>query len=221
MDVLDAIIGRASTRAFLDRPVSRGILHKILDTARWAPSGVNSQPWQVCVVTGESKQRISDSIVAAMEAGHKPNPDYRYYTKEFPELYRERQVACGKALYGALGIQREDKQRRKEQWMKNYHGFGAPAEIFIFIESIMEKGSWLDMGMFVQNIMLAARGCGVETCPQAALAEFPDIVRNELKIDSSRHLICGIAVGYADFTDPVNQYRTERESVDQFTEWFD
>lgn len=221
MDVIEAITGRASTRAFLDKPVSPDAIRAILDAARWAPSGVNSQPWRVAVVGGEAKKRIGDRIVAVVEAGMKPNPDYKYYADKFPEPYRARQVACGAALYGALGIAREDAARRKAQWMKNYHGFGAPVELFVFVEDVLEKGSWVDMGMFIQNIALATRGHGLETCPQAAMAEFPDIVREELGYGASMKLVCGIALGHADRADPVNNYRTAREPVDGFTRWFD
>ena len=220
MDVITAIRGRASTRAFLDKPVGREIVESILEAARWAPSGVNTQPWQVAVAKGEIKDRISRAIVNAVESGEAPRPDYQYYPGRFTGVYRERQVACGKALYGALEIVREDMERRKGQWMKNYYGFGAPVELFVMVESALEKGSWVDMGMFIQNIMLAARGFGLETCPQAAMAEYPDIVRNILGYPESLHLICGIAIGHADHEHRVNSYRTEREPVESFTQWF-
>ncbi len=219
MDVFEAITGRASIRAFLKKPVPRELIHKILDVSRWAPSGVNVQPWHVAVATGAVKVRIGRAIVEAIESGQKHNPDYQYYCDKFWEPYRTRRFQCGLALYGALGIDRKDVEKRKEQWMKNYDGFGAPVELFVFIDKDFAKGSWTDMGMFIQNIMLAARGCGLETCPQASMAEYPDIVRGLLEIPENLSLICGIAVGYADKADPVNNYRTERDSVDSFTQW--
>ncbi len=219
MDVIEAIRGRASTRAYLDKPVPRDVVSRVLDAARWAPSGVNTQPWQVRVAMGAAKQRISDEILAARKAGQDPLPDYKYYAKKLSEPYRSRQKSCGLALYGALGIQRQDSERREAQWMKNYSGFGAPVELFVFIDSTLEKGSWVDTGMFIQNIMLAARGFGLETCPQAAMAEFPEIVRRTLVVPKELSLICGIAIGYADPSDPVNRYRTEREPVESFTKW--
>lgn len=219
MDVIEAIRGRASVRAYLDRPVSNEVITEILEAARWAPSGVNTQPWFVHVVTGPLKQQMGDEIIAAKEAGQEPNQDYKYYPDTFPEPYLTRRRACGQALYGALGIDKRDIERRKEQWYKNYHGFGAPVELFVFIESRLEKGSWVDMGMFIQNIMLAARGFGLETCPQAAMAEYPDIVRRILGVPETLSLMCGIALGYADYDDPVNLYRTEREPVEEFTTW--
>ena len=219
MDVIETIIGRRSTRAFLDRTVDRDVIRDILQTARWAPSGVNSQPWQVAVVSRTIMKDIGDQITSALDSGQKPDPDYQYYPSTFPQPYQTRRVKCGQALYGTLNIQREDKEKRKEQWYKNYYGFGAPVVFFIFIETCMEKGSWVDTGMFIQNVMLSARGYGLETCPQAALAEFPNIVRSILKLPQSLQLVCGISVGYPDHSDPVNQYRTEREEVDDFTTW--
>ena len=216
MDVFQAIRDRASTRAFQDRPVPKEVIHQVLDTARWAPSGVNTQPWHVAVATGSTKKKISDALLEAHHSGQQSTPDYKYYADPFPRRYRARQVACGAALYGALGIQRDDKQARVNQWLKNF-----VVELFFFVEDTLEKGSWLDMGMFIQNVMLAVRGHGLETCPQFSMAEYPDIVRSILELPDSLLLICGLAVGYADRDDPVNNYRTEREPVEKFAQWFE
>lgn len=219
MDVLKAIKERRSIRAFLDREVEESVVRKILDTARWAPSGVNSQPWQVAAVSKDIMVQIGDRIIDALDSGQNPNPDYQYYPKTFPQPYKTRRMECGQALYGALGIQREDKKARKDQWYKNYYGFDAPVVLFVFIEDCLEKGSWIDTGMFIQNIMLAARAFDLETCPQAALAEFPDIVRSVLNKPPSLHLVCGIAIGFPDPHHPVNNYRTDRERIEHFTTW--
>lgn len=220
MELLEAIRGRASTRAFLDQPVSKETIHNVLEAARWAPSGGNTQPWQVAVVAGETKRTIGDRMVAAFQSGDKGDADYQYYAHRFPEPYRKRRFTCGMALYDALEIERSDREARNLQWEKNYHGFDAPVEIYIFVDEALEMGSWVDAGMFIQNVMLAARAFGLETCPQAALAEYPDIVREELDLPNSMKLICGIAMGYPEKEAPVNNYRTERESVDGFTKWF-
>ncbi len=127
MNITEAIRGRASTRMFTDQAVSRDVIHQILDAARWAPSGVNTQPWQVAVVMGDAKRKIGDALVEARSLGQVANPDYKYYAERLTEPYRSRQKACGLALYGALGIGRDDTQDRMAQWLKNYHGFGAPA----------------------------------------------------------------------------------------------
>ena len=196
-------------------------MEAVLEAARWAPSGGNTQPWEVAVVTGDPKKEIGDRMVEALRSGDKGNADYQYYARRFPEPYKTRRFDCGMALYNALGIQRSDKEARAQQWEKNYHGFDAPVELYFFVDEALELGSWVDTGMFIQSVMLAARAYGLETCPQAALAEYPDIVREVLAFPQTKKLICGVAVGYPDREAPVNQYRTERASVDEFTSWHD
>lgn len=220
MEVTEAIRNRKSTRAFLDKPVPDEVITTVLECARWAPSGVNSQPWQVAVVTGETKRQLGNALAKQRADGETPRQDYNYYPTQIEEPYISRKRACGHALYSALGIKHNDIETRKAQWMKNYHGFGSPVALLFFIDAILEKGSWVDMGMFIQNVMLAARGFGLETCPQAALAEYPDVIRNILNIPDSKKLICGMALGYADYDDPSYQYRTEREPVENFTQCY-
>ncbi len=220
MEVTEAIRNRKSTRAFLDKPVPDEVITTVLECARWAPSGVNSQPWQVAVVTGETKRQLGNALAKQRADGETPRQDYNYYPTQIEEPYIARKRACGHALYNALGIKRNDIEKRKAQWMKNYHGFDSPVTLLFFVDAILEKGSWVDVGMFIQNVMLAARGFGLETCPQAALAEYPDVIRNILNIADSKKLICGMALGYADYDDPSYQYRTEREPVENFTQWY-
>lgn len=219
MDVLEAMRRRASTRAFLDRPVERATIEAMLDAARWAPSGVDSQPWRVAVVSSETKRRITEQLLAERVAGKPERPDYRYYPERWDEPYKARRVACGLALYKALGIGREDADRRLKAWNNNYSFFGAPAGLFFFIDRRMAQGSWVDMGMFIENVMLAALAFDLATCPQAALAEYPDIVRRLLNVPDSFALICGMALGHPDAAAPVNNYRTAREPVAHFTTW--
>lgn len=220
MDAIEVIKSRHCVRAFLDKPVPPELINQILEAARFAPSGVNTQPWKVAVVTGKSKQAISDAILALRAADQKPNPDYQYYPTEWIEPYSARRKACGLALYGALQIRKDEMEKRLEAWNNNYHFFGAPMGLFFFIEARMEKGSWLDMGMFIQNVMLAAIDVGLATCPQAAMAEYPRVVREHLNISANYHLICGMAVGYGDNNAVINQYHTEREPVESFTSWY-
>ena len=217
MEVTDAIRNRKSTRAFLDKPISEELISDILECARWAPSGVNSQPWHVAIVTGETKLKVGKALAKLRTDGAKARQDYEYYPTQIEEPYIARKRACGHALYNALGIKRNDIEKRKAQWIKNYHGFGSPVALLFFIDSTLEKGSWVDTGMFIQNVMLAARGFGLETCPQAALAEYPDAIRKILNIPDSKKLICGMALGYADYDDPSYQYRTEREPVENLS----
>jgi nitroreductase len=221
MDTLQAITTRYCTRAFLDTPVSETQIRDILEAARWAPSGVNTQPWQVAVVQGEAKDRLSRRLLEMRDTQREPNPDYAYYPDSWVEPYRMRRILCGKALYSALGIAREDKQRQRLAWEKNYRFFGAPVGLLFFLDKKLNQGSWLDMGMFLQNVMLAAKAVGLDTCPQASLAEYPDLVRELFALPAELAVVCGMSLGYADTTQPVNQYRLAREPVDGFTRWYE
>lgn len=220
MDTLEAMRGRASTRAFRDQSVSTNQVQSILDAARWAPSGVNIQPWQVAVVRGATKERLAEAMIAARESSQ-ANPDYQYYPSDWVEPFKERRKQCGLALYQALEIRREDKDKQKAAWNNNYRFFGAPVGLLIFLDRRLGQGAWIDMGMFMQNIMLAARAEGLATCPQASVADYPDLVRDLLGIEPELALLGGIALGYADTEAAVNRYRTEREPVENFTRWYD
>lgn len=222
MNILDAIETRASTRAFLDREVDKEIIEKILLTARWAPSSTNTQPWQVAVLRGTAKQRLCTALLQAAKEGKELCPDYPHYPELWVEPYKARRFACGMALYEAAGVKREDKQKRLELWQRNYQAFGAPCVLLFFIDAHLGKASWLDYGMFLENIMLAAQEYGLQTCAQASLSNYPDLVRQQLgEIYNDKHLICGLALGYADKTAKINAYRTEREPLNAFCQWFD
>ena len=216
MNVSEAVRNRKSVRAFLDREVHRETIETDLDTARWAASGTNAQPWEVVVLTGEKKQKLCNRIGAAYDDGIRGKMDYNYYPVEWKDPFKARRVECGKALYAALDIQREDMERRKSQWAANYRAFDAPVVLLFFMDSILETGSYLDYGMFIQSIMLAAMDNGLATCPQAALGEYPKIVKKFTGYGDGHVLVCGMAMGYEDETDPVNNYRTAREAVSTF-----
>lgn len=220
MDVKQALIERKSTRAFLDKPVEREIIDRILDAARHAPSGANTQPWKVAVVTGNKKQELQQKIEQVHRNGEKPKMDYQYYPVNWEDPYKGRRVACGIQLYKALHIGREDKEARMDQWAANYRAFDAPVMLLFFIDPVMEKGSYLDYGMFIQSIMLTAVEEGLATCPQAALGEYPQIVKQMLGYPEETILICGMAMGYEDLDAKVNSYRTPREEVSTFTRYF-
>lgn len=221
MDIVKAMEGRRSVRAFLDRPVSNETVTKIFEAARWAPSGVNHQPWQAALLGSDVRQALSTAIIEARESKTPENPDYSYYPEKWFEPYKSRRFACGQALYGALNIQKEDLEQRKKQWYKNYYFFNAPVAIIFYLDSKLSQGSWMDMGGFIQSFMLAARAFDLETCAQASLAEYPDLVRTHLGLSDDYSIACGMALGYADWQDPVNQYRTEREPPSSFIKWID
>jgi nitroreductase len=221
MKVSEALKARKSVRAFLDQPVEKEKLEAILSAARHAPSGVNTQPWQVAVVTGESKQQLQAKMEKAFRDGEKASADYPYYPNEWIEPYKGRRKTCGLQMYSALDIGREDKQRRIDQWAANYRAFDAPVMLLFFMHGGMQTGSFMDYGMFLQSVMLASVEQGLSTCPQAALAEYPEIVKETLDYPEDSTLLCGMSLGYEDKSAAINSYRTEREGIESFTRFFD
>lgn len=219
--VSDAIKQRHSVRAFLQKSVPHTVIHNILETARFAPSGVNTQPWQVAVVSGQTKIDLQSKMLNAFETRQTESMDYQYYPKDWVAPFKQRRVDTGKQLYSALKIEREDKAARLAQWAANYRSFDAPISLFFFLDPSLETGSYFDYGMFVENIMLLAIEQGLATCPQGALGEFPSIVKSTLGYDDNQILLGGMALGYEDLEHPVNQYRTEREPVENFTRYYD
>ena len=221
MKVTEAIKQRQSIRAYQDKAVEEEKIQRIFDAARYSPSGVNTQPWQVAVVSGQTKQRLQQQLEAAFRNGEQSQMAYQYYPEGWEEPYKARRRACGLALYGVLEIGRDDKQRQLDQQAANFRSFDAPVMLLFFMDPIMSTGSYLDYGMFLQSIMLAAEEEGLATCPQASLAEYPHIVKQELGYSEDAVLICGMALGYADKEAVVNSYRTDRESVESFTRFFE
>lgn len=221
MNVSQALSERKSVRAFLDKPVSKEIITKILHYARQAPSGTNTQPWMVAVVTGETKKQLDQKLLGLFDRGVEKNVDYNYYPTHITPDFKRRRLECGMAMYQTLGITREDTKRRMEQWALNYSAFGAPVELYFFAERVIEEGSFMDCGMFIQSVMLMATSLGLATCPQAALAEYPHAVKEALGYSDDLILLCGMALGYEDTHALVNSYRTSREEVETFTKFFD
>lgn len=218
-DICQAICHRKSCRAFLKEEVNCEKINKIIEAARWAPSGVNHQPTQVAVLGPETKRKLAEKLVEKHASGVKPNPDYDFCPKDWHAVYQNRRKACGQALYSALSLPVDDYEGKKRHWENNYHFFHAPVGLIIFIDRNLPVGSWIDAGMFIQNVLLAAQEFGLSTCPQAAFAEYPDEVRSVLQLENV-DIICGIALGYEDASHPLNSYRTEREEVASFTRWY-
>ena len=217
----DAIRTRRSTRAFLKMPVPRETIGEILTLAGCAPSGSNIQPWEVRVLTGETLERIASLLTDAYLTGKPQKRDYAYYTDPIYEPYLARRRQCGWGLYGTLGIAKGERERTREAQARNYEFFGAPMGLVFSIDRQLEKGSWLDYGMFLQTIMLAARSYGLHTCPQAAIANYPDILRRELSIADDRAIICGMAVGYADPDALINTFQPPRIPVSDYVTFCD
>jgi nitroreductase len=211
---------RVSTRAFLPRPVSLDLVRSILAAAGQAPSGTNIQPWQVHVVADAARARMSAAVrAAATSPDSRSDGGYDYYPREWRDPYLARRRACGWGLYGLLGIRKGDREAGLAQELRNYDFFDAPIGLFIFIDRDLGRGSMLDCGMFLQNLMLAALEAGLATCPQAAWVPFDRTVREQLDVPATQMLVCGMALGYADPGAPVNSYRPGRLGVDEFTTW--
>ena len=213
----ELIKSRHSTRAYLDREVEPEILREILDTARFAPSSTNMQPWEVLVLTGKAKKRLDQRLLAAYDQQTPSDPHLHAYLEEWVEPYKTRRLSCGMALYDAVRIERGDRPARQAQARKNFEAFGAPAVMIFYQDDFLKPGSILDMGLFLQTVMLSAQSMGLATCPEASLVAWPEILRKEFQIPKGKRLITGLAIGYEDAAAPVNGYRTERDEVNHFT----
>lgn len=221
-DVFAAARTRRSIRAYKRDAVPAETVREIVALGRHAPSGSNIQPWRVHVMTGATLKRVGTAIQRAFldeEPGHKR--DYDYYTDPIFEPYLARRRQCGWGLYGLLGIGRGDREKSKAYRATNYDFFGAPVGLIFTIDRKLEKGSWLDYGMFLQTLMLAARARGLHTCPEAAIASYPDVVRRELGITADWVVICGMALGYADPGALINTYQPPRIGVDEYAVFLD
>ncbi|HYC43739.1 MAG TPA: nitroreductase [Noviherbaspirillum sp.] len=215
-----AITSRRSIRAFLPTPVAREDIEAILEVASRAPSGTNTQPWKVYVLTGGAKERLSAEILRAHNdpvLGKEHTEEYAYYPREWVSPYIDRRRKVGWDLYALLGLSRENKAGMHAQHGRNYRFFDAPVGMIFTIDRIMEQGSWLDYGMFLQNIMVAARGRGLDTCPQAAFTQFHKIIAKELELPSNEMVVCGMSLGFADMSKIENSLVTERVPAGHFT----
>jgi len=224
-EIVDAAIAsRLSIRAFLPTPVPHATVEEILAVASRAPSGTNTQPWKVTVLTGAAQQRLVDAILAAyndaaQRAQHRE--EYDYYPTQWTEPYLARRRKVGCDLYGLLAIGRDDKAKMHAQHGRNYAFFGAPVGLIFTIDRVLAQGSWLDYGMFLQNIMVAARARGLDTCPQAAFTQFHRVIAEVLGLPDNEMVVCGMSLGYADMSKIENTLVTEREPVAGFARFIE
>jgi len=219
-----AITSRRSVRAFLDTPVPMQVVHDILRVASRAPSGTNTQPWRVTVLTGRSRAELSRRIVDAFDdpaqrSAH--TQEYAYYPTRWTSPYLERRRKVGWDLYTLLGIGKSDHERMHQQHGRNFRFFDAPVGLIFTIDRVLQQGSWLDYGMFLQSVMVAARARGLDTCPQAAFATFHRLIEEFLQLPPGEMVVCGMSLGVADPQAVENTLVTEREPVEQFTRFLD
>jgi nitroreductase len=215
-----AIVSRRSIRAFLPDAVAPQVVQDILAVASSAASGVNTQPWKVHVLTGGAKERLSRAIAAIDDdptASATLQEPYDYYPVEWVPPFIDRRRKVGWDLYGLLGIPKGDKERMHAQHGRNYRFFDAPVGLMFTMSRVMREGSFIDYGMFLQNVMVAARARGLDTCPQVAFTKFHRTIAQHLHIPDSELLVCGMSLGYADPRSVENTLVTERVPVHEFT----
>ena len=226
--VKEAIDTRMSARAFTQQAVPRELIAELLAQASRAPSGTNTQPWKVYVLQGHSRDSLVEKVCAAhdeVRAHPEKAAEYRepydYYPEKWVSPFIDRRRENGWSLYGLLGITKGDKDKMHAQHQRNYRFFDAPVGLMFTLDKVMGRGSLVDYGMFLQTLMLAARGTGLHTCPQAAWNGFGSIILPHIGAGDNEMLVCGMALGYADESQIVNTFRTPRETVASFTHWLE
>lgn len=210
------VYGRHSTRAYLSTPVADELLRELVLEARQAPSGANLQPGALIAVRGETRRHLCADLVQSWKAGLQEREDYDYFPRPMPMTLRRRQVLSAQALYGALGVGREDRAGRDAQFECNFRFFDAPVALIVTLDREFGSGGYMDLGMMLYGLMLAAQARGLASCAIGAMASFPGLIRRHLQLDERSNIVCGMAMGYADPEAPVNQARTARCEPDEY-----
>lgn len=219
MELLEGIETRQSWRAFKATPIPKDILRRICRAAANSPSYTNTQPWEVAVVTGKKRTELSKILYDLTDANTPPNPDFPR-ARDWPPELEKRAREHGAGRFQAAGVARDNEQQRKELQLRNFEFYGAPCAIFLFLDKALGQWSIYDMGLFTQNLILAAHSFGLGSCPQAGLANYPDAVRRCLGIAASKRLLIGISMGYPDPEAPINTYRSQKVTPDTFVRWY-
>ena len=212
---------RRSVRAYLPTPVPDDLVREVLTLARLAPSGANLQPGAFIAVRGGVRQQLSDDLLTAFRQGQQEAEDYDYFPNPMPMVLRRRQVAAAQALYGALGVARDDRAGRDAQFERNFRFFDAPVALVVTMTQGFGSGGYMDLGMTLYGLMLAAQSKGLATCAIGALASYPNLIRQHLGLDATSHIVCGMALGYADPEAPVNQTQTTRCELEDYFQQID
>lgn len=217
--VTQAILERRSARAFLSRPVPAGLVHEIVDIARRTASSSNMQPWRLAAMAGPDLDRLRAAVRRSLAANPSAEgSEYKIYAPNLKDPYNRRRIKCAEDLYGTIGIPRENKMARLMQFARNFDFYGAPVGMILSIDRTMEHGQWADVGMFLQSILLLAHERGLAACPQAAWAAMHRTVREHLSLPEEFIVFCGISLGYADPSQPINSLVTERAALEEIAE---
>ena len=219
MNVKEAFLSRRSVRRFLSKPVPKDKIKNILECSAFAPSGHNIQPWHVYVVEGKKKEAITNSILESIKDGSAKEfkQEFDYYPTEWFEPFISRRRAVGFELYKLLNIGREDFEARDKQMQENFHFFGAPLGMFITMDRRLATGTFMDVGMFIQSILVSARGEGLHSCGQVAFTKFHTLIADQLNFKENEMLVCGVSVGYEDTSAPENSLRVEKLDYTDYT----
>ena len=218
MELLQAVRNRRSIRQFKADPVSRELLQEILQAAVWAPSAINAQPWECWVVGGDSLQRMGGEMYAEAEKESPSRADFKL-TERWKDAYLSRMRENGKGLFGILGIERQDKEKRKAFGLSMYRFFGAPQAIFLCLDSSLGEYSVFDCGCFARNLCLVALSLGLGTCIQHSAVNYPDIIRKHVPIPAEKKILAAISIGYPDEEANVNRFRSSREPLEKAVHW--
>lgn len=216
MQVEEAVLGRRSVRGFLDRPVDPALIRRLVELAARAPSGGNVQPWHIDVIGGDALAAFKQEIGAKIAAGHRETPAYDIYPLELDDPYRARRFGIGEAMYGHIGIPRDDRPARRTWFAQNFAFFGAPLGLFCTVRRDMGPPQWSDLGMYLQTLMLLLVEHGLASCAQECWAMYPETVTEFLGTPPDRMLFCGMAIGYEDAGKPANNLRSPRAPVDEW-----
>lgn len=220
MTVEQALLTRRSIREYKSEAIDKKILEAVFDIAQWAPSNCNTQPWEICVASGDSCERLRAKITEAAFNGEIGDMDIPYDGK-YEGIYKERQYGSANAVYSALGIERSDKERRGEFFMRNFSFFDAPHVAFLFINKNFGIREGCDLGMYAQSLMLSMQANGIASCPQTSLGFFAGIVKEEFNVSEDLHLMFGISFGYPADDSAINSIQIDRAALSETTKFFD
>ncbi len=218
---LSVVSARHCKRAFLDRPVQREIIGQVMRAATHAPSTRNGQPWQVAVVSGSRRDALAKRLVEEFERGAEPRPDYLNRPVRVDAATEARAREAGAGVLQAKGIDRADAAGRRSHLRDNYEFYRAPTEMIFHLPAGAPPGLFLEMGFFLQNVMLGLVAVGLGSCPQYSVAGYPDVIRAELGLGDDRLVVCGLAVGYPDESVAVNHFHPPRAELADFVRWHD
>jgi nitroreductase len=220
MSIESILTNRYSVRAFQDKPVHEALLQQIFATAQLSPSNCNVQPWQACVVSGATKEKLKAKFIETLMSGAKPNPDFNWLP-QYQGVHRERQFGSADALYSSIGVAREDKKARQMAMVRNWQFFDAPHVVFFTMDKYLDIMGAVDLGIYAQTLSLVMAEHGISNCMQGALGQFPNPVREILNLPDERGILFGMSLGYADDSAAVNNTRTKREALETSVAFFD